>query len=43
MEHNEGVLTEHNNWKIPPQLDDLFSTYDMLVEFQSNDIFGDTN
>jgi len=29
--------------KTPPQTDDLFSTEDMLVEFQSNDIFGDTN
>jgi len=27
--------------KIPPQMDDLLSTDDMLVEFQSNDIFGD--
>jgi hypothetical protein len=34
---------ENNDKKIPSQMDDLFSTDDMLVEFQSNDIFGDTN
>uniref|UniRef100_K4AKW4 Uncharacterized protein n=1 Tax=Setaria italica TaxID=4555 RepID=K4AKW4_SETIT len=41
--------TQHE--KIPPQLDDLFSTDDMLVDstddvlvdFQSNDMFGDMN
>jgi hypothetical protein len=42
-EHNEGVLTEHDNYKIPPQLDSLSNTDDMLVKFQSNDIFGDTS
>jgi hypothetical protein len=34
---------ENNDEKIPPQMKDLFSTDDMLVEFQSNDIFGDNN
>uniref|UniRef100_K3YLK5 Retrotransposon Copia-like N-terminal domain-containing protein n=1 Tax=Setaria italica TaxID=4555 RepID=K3YLK5_SETIT len=48
---SKDVPTEHNNEKIPPQLDDLFniddmlvdSTDDMLVNFQSNNIFGDIN
>jgi hypothetical protein len=34
---------ENNDEKIAPRMDDLFSTDDMLVEFQSNNIFGDTN
>jgi hypothetical protein len=34
---------ENNDEKIPSLLGDLFSTDDMLMEFQSNDIFGDTN
>jgi hypothetical protein len=34
---------ENNDEKIPPQIDDLFSIDDMLVEFQSNDTFGDNN
>jgi hypothetical protein len=42
-EYNEDVLTEHDNGMIPPQLDDLFSTDGMLIEFQFNDIIGDTN
>jgi hypothetical protein len=34
---------ENNDKKIPPHIDELFSIDDMLMEFQSNDIFGDTN
>jgi hypothetical protein len=41
--HNEDVLTEHDNEKIPPQLGNLLSTDNMLMEFESNDIFGDMN
>jgi hypothetical protein len=42
-EHNEDVPTEHDNEKIPPQLDNLLSTDNMLTEFESNDIIGDMN
>ena len=34
---------ENIDEKTPPQMDDLLSTDDMLVEFQSKDIFGDNN
>ena len=34
---------ENIDEKTPLQMDDLLSTDDMLVEFQSNDIFRDTN
>ncbi|KAG2578096.1 hypothetical protein PVAP13_6NG204603 [Panicum virgatum] len=34
---------ENIDEKTPLQMDDLLSTDDMLVEFQSNDIFGDNN
>jgi hypothetical protein len=34
---------ENNDEKISPQMDDLFNTNDMLVEFQSNHTFGDNN
>ena len=40
---SKDVLTEDDNEKISPQLDNLLSTDNMLVEFQSNNIFGDTN
>ena len=30
-------------YKIPLQLDNLDSTNDMILEFQSNDMFGDFN
>jgi hypothetical protein len=37
------MFLRNDNEKIPLQLDDLFSTDDTLVDFQSNDIFVDTN
>jgi len=40
---SKDVPMEQEDEKIPPQMDDLLSTDDMLVEFQSNDIYGDTN
>uniref|UniRef100_K4A1X9 Retrotransposon Copia-like N-terminal domain-containing protein n=1 Tax=Setaria italica TaxID=4555 RepID=K4A1X9_SETIT len=47
---SKGVPAEHNNEKIQPQLDDSFGTGDMqmdtddmIVDFQSNNIFGDMN
>jgi hypothetical protein len=40
---SKNTPMENNNEKIPLQMDDLFSTDNMLVEFQSSDIFGDTN
>uniref|UniRef100_K3ZDM4 Retrotransposon Copia-like N-terminal domain-containing protein n=1 Tax=Setaria italica TaxID=4555 RepID=K3ZDM4_SETIT len=48
---SKDVPAKHNNEQIPPQLDDLFSTDnmlvdstdDMLVDFQSNNMFGDKN
>jgi hypothetical protein len=43
MEHNEDVLTKYNNEKIPPQSDNILSTNDMLMKFESNGMFGDMN
>jgi len=34
---------ENIDEKTPPQMDDLLSTDDMLIEFQSNEIYGDNN
>ena len=40
---SKDVLAEHEDEKIPPQLDNLDSTDEMILEFQSNDMFGDFN
>lgn len=48
---SKDVPAKHNNEQVPSQLDDLFSTDDMLVDstddmlvdFQSNNMFGDKN
>ena len=39
----KDVPTEHEKDEIPPQLDNIESTNDMIIEFQSNDMFGDFN
>ena len=40
---SKNVLTEHEDEKIPPQLDNLDSTDNMILEFKSHDMFGDFN
>ena len=40
---SKDVLAEHEDEKIPSQLDNLDSTDDMILEFQSNDMFRDFN
>ena len=40
---SKNTPVENINEKIPPQMDDLLSTDAMLVEFNSNDIYGDNN
>ena len=37
---SKDVLAEHEVEKILPQLDNLNSTENMIVEFQSHDMFG---
>ncbi|KAL6591956.1 hypothetical protein ACP70R_049648 [Stipagrostis hirtigluma subsp. patula] len=37
------VPAEHDDEKIPPQLEDMENIDDMIVELQSNDLFGDNN
>ena len=38
---SKDVLAEHEDEKISPQLDNIDSTEDMILEFQSNDMFRD--
>ena len=40
---SKDVPTEHEKDEVPPQLDNIDSTNDMIIEFQSSDMFGDFN